>query len=199
MTILPLRQAGLSRCSTTLAEAFMNDPMQRYVFPDEEERKQRSPAHFEAFLRYGLMFGEVYTTENYEGAELLLRPGETELTNEKADISGVSKLPEVLGQEACDRFFSVLDYIDPFHKEDAPQHHWYLMVLGVHPLHQGKGIGKALLVHVLDKARATGLPVYLETTQPANVPFYTSMGFKVISALKEPASGLDIWTFRLDQ
>ena len=198
MTILPMTQAGLSQCSASLAAAFMNDPLQRYTFPDEAERRRRSPAHFEAFLRYGLLFGEVYTTQNYEGAEVLLRPGETEVTSEKAAISGVSKLPELLGQEACHRFFSVLDYIDPFHKQDAPQPHWYLMVIGVHPMHHGKGIGKALLTHALDKARASKTPIYLETAQPANVPFYTSAGFKIISRLREPQSGLDLWTFRLD-
>jgi GNAT superfamily N-acetyltransferase len=72
------------------------------------------------------------------------------------------------------------------------------MVIGVHSIHQGKGIGKALLMHAVDKARATGTPVYLETAQSANVPFYTSAGFKNMSSLKEPASGLDLWTFRLD-
>jgi hypothetical protein len=50
----------------------------------------------------------------------------------------------------------------------------------------------------MDKARAGGVPIYLETAQPANVAFYEYIGFKQIRELDEPSSGLRLWTFRLD-
>jgi hypothetical protein len=49
---------------------------------------------------------------------------------------------------------------------------------------------------VLDRADAEGLPCYLKTAQPGNVPFYQKLGFGVIADTVEPRSGLRLWTFR---
>lgn len=197
-TIIPLEESRLDTAAEAMARAFMADPVQVYTFPDEAERRQKSPAHFRTALRYGLRFGEVYTTPGVEGAVVWLGPGQTEITPEKAEAGGFADLPFLLGEEAATRFLSVMDYLDPFHKEDVPEPHWYVMVVGVDPAHKGRGIGKALLRPGLEKAQRAGCPVYLETGQPSNVPFYTGLGFKVVRALKDPSSGLDLWTFRLD-
>jgi hypothetical protein len=39
-----------------------------------------------------------------------------------------------LGEEASERFFSVMDFLDPYHKKDVLEPHWYTMVIGVAPL-----------------------------------------------------------------
>jgi ribosomal protein S18 acetylase RimI-like enzyme len=176
----------------------MKDPLQIYTFPDEEERRQKSPDHFAAILRYGLLFGEVYSSNNMEGAVVWLKPGQTEVTPEKAAQGSLTELPQLLGEEAATRFFSVLEYIEPYHQQDAPEPHWYTMVVGVDPAFARKGIGTALLQPVLDKARQNRQPVYLETAQPDNIGFYTKLGFSVVRELKEPVSGLALWTFKLD-
>jgi ribosomal protein S18 acetylase RimI-like enzyme len=102
----------------------------------------------------------------------------------------------LLGEDAAIRFLSALDFIDPYHKEDVPEPHWYIMILGVDPVHHGKGLGKALMEPVMKKAEANGQPVYLETAQPANVSFYQKLGFSVLRELIDPTSGLKMWTFR---
>ena len=194
-----MKQDQVDRCAASLATAFMTDPLQTYTFPDEAERRLKSPAHFKAFLQYGMMFGEVYASDGCKGAVVWLRPNETDITPEKAEEGGLAKLPELLGEEAASRFFSVLDFIDPFHKQDVPQPHWYVMVIGVDAVHQGKGLGKSLLQPVLRRAAADGVPVYLETAQPSNVPFYKNLGFKIVKEVVEPVSGLRLWTFKLQQ
>jgi GNAT superfamily N-acetyltransferase len=70
------------------------------------------------------------------------------------------------------------------------------MVVGVIPARHGQGFGRALLRPVIDRADAEGLPCYLETAQPGNVPFYQKLGFGVIADMVEPRSGLRLWTFR---
>ena len=194
-----MKQDQVDRCAASLATAFMTDPLQTYTFPDEAERRLKSPAHFKAFLQYGMMFGEVYASDGCEGAVVWLRPNETDITPENAEQGGLAKLPELLGEESASRFFSVLDFIDPFHKQDVPQPHWYVMVIGVDAAHQGKGLGKSLLQPVLRRAAADGVPVYLETAQPSNVPFYKNLGFKIVKEVVEPVSGLRLWTFKLQQ
>ena len=191
-------ESNLKAASESLTKAFMNDPLQTYVFPDEEERKKKSPFHFAAILQFGLNFGEVYASNNSEGAVVWLRPGETEVTPEKAEQGGLGQLPDLLGEGAANRFFSVMDFLEPYHKKDITEPHWYTMVIGVDPIFHGKGLGKALLTPVLEKAQLKNEPIYLETAEPSNVAFYSKLGFKIIKELTEPLSGLKLWTFRLD-
>jgi ribosomal protein S18 acetylase RimI-like enzyme len=63
---------------------------------------------------------------------------------------------------------------DSGHPEDE---HVYLWFLAVDPRHQHGGIGRALLARVSKDAEA---PVYLDTSNPANVPYYASAGFEEI-------------------
>jgi GNAT superfamily N-acetyltransferase len=190
-----LTRPNLLLAAKALTNAFFEDPLQQYVFPDEAERKERSIPHFSAVLQYGLLFGEVYTVNNSEGAVVWLKPGETVLTPEKARQSGLSDLPQTIGEAPFNRFISVLDYADQFHKQDMKEAHWYTMVLGIDPAYQGKGYGSALLSPILNEAKIKNIPVYLETLQPKNVSFYKHMGFELIREVIEPVSGLKIWTF----
>ena len=55
---------------------------------------------------------------------------------------------------------------------------YYLHFIGVHPAHQGKGFGSALLGDVLrQRCDAEGRPAYLEATSRDNVRLYERHGF----------------------
>ena len=197
--IVSLSEENLDAAAQSLALAFQDDPLQAYVFPDPIERAKRSPAHFLPLLRYGLLFGEVLTTSGKPLGAAVWRPPETwEVTPERAAAAGFDDLPNVLGEEAANRFFSVLGVIDPFHHQDVPAEHWYVMVVGVSPEARGQGLGRALLEPIMNRADASGLPCYLETAQPDNVAFYEYLGFKKKVNIVEPQSGLQLWTFRRD-
>lgn len=58
--------------------------------------------------------------------------------------------------------------------------HYYLGVIGVHPLLQGQGAGKALLKAFceLSSADARSRGVYLDTANPSSLEFYTQNGFE---------------------
>lgn len=67
------------------------------------------------------------------------------------------------------------------HPKDTP--HLYVEVLGVDPAAQGGGHGNALLRNVCDNADLDGLPVYLETSNKANLAFYRRFRFEVIETI----------------
>ena len=46
-----LKESDILAAGHMLARAFQNDPLQIHVFPDAEERAQRSPAQFSALVR----------------------------------------------------------------------------------------------------------------------------------------------------
>ncbi len=197
--IVPLADSQVGEAARALALAFQADPLQSYVLPDPEERAARSPAHFAALLRYGLRFGEVLTTRApIAGAAVWLGPGAWEVTPERAAAAGLDRLPAEMGAAAWARFEHVLGFLEPFHRRDVGPEHWYVMVVGVAPQWQRRGLGQALLRPVVDRADAAGQPCYLETAQPENVPFYQRLGFRALVDTVEPRSGLRLWTFRRD-
>ncbi|HEX8250077.1 MAG TPA: GNAT family N-acetyltransferase [Pyrinomonadaceae bacterium] len=197
--IVLLSEENLDAAAKSLAQAFHDDPLQKYVFPNAEERAARSPAHFAPLLRYGMLFGEVLTTKGYPlGAAVWLPPETWEVTPERATAAGLDDLPNVLGEDAAGRFFTALGATEPYHKQDVPPSHWYLMVVGVSPEARGRGLGRALLEPIMKRADASGLPCYLETAQPDNVAYYEHLGFKNVVDMIEPQSGLRLWTFRRD-
>jgi GNAT superfamily N-acetyltransferase len=67
--------------------------------------------------------------------------------------------------------------------------HVYLWFLAVSPRHQRGGVGRALLARVNDEATA---PVYLDTANPANVPYYASNGFEETGRVAGPR-GSTLW------
>jgi GNAT superfamily N-acetyltransferase len=67
--------------------------------------------------------------------------------------------------------------------------HVYLWFLAVDPLHQRGGIGRALLARVYEEA---GAPVYLDTANPANVPYYASNGYHELGRADGPR-GASMW------
>lgn len=197
--VVPLKSEDRDRAAASLARAFQDDPLQTYVFPDPAERAALSQAHFAPLLEYGLRFGTVLTTAaELRGAAVWLPPGRTEITDERATEAGLDKLPELLGVEAATRFFAALSAVEPYHKTDVPVNHSYVLVVGVEPTAQGRGLGRALLAPLLQQADRDGLPCYLETAQPRNVGFYQHLGFRILRDIVDPASGLRLWTLRRD-
>src|SRR5688572_90655 len=127
-SIVRLQRRDLPRAAAALARAFHDDPLQTYVLPDPVVRAERSPGHFAPMLEYGLRFGTVLTTAGEPtAAAVCLPPGETAVSDERGVEAGLDRLPDVLGADAAERFFSVLAAVDPYHRIDVPSDHWYVL------------------------------------------------------------------------
>jgi ribosomal protein S18 acetylase RimI-like enzyme len=70
--------------------------------------------------------------------------------------------------------------------------HVYLWFLAVDPNHQRGGVGRSLLARVYEDAEA---PVYLDTANPDNVPYYASNGYEEIGRADGPR-GATMWFMR---
>jgi GNAT superfamily N-acetyltransferase len=60
--------------------------------------------------------------------------------------------------------------------------HWYLALFATDTPHRGRGIGMALLERDLQLIDETGMPCYLESSNPANESRYRSVGFEVVGS-----------------
>lgn len=68
------------------------------------------------------------------------------------------------------------------------ENEWYLSILGLVPEARGKGMGAGLIRPVLDQADAAGVPTYLESFTPENMPFYRHLGYEVAGTFYEPVT-----------
>ena len=176
-----------------LAEAFQDDPVYRFIIPDDARRERDLPWLFRRVVQYSLLYGDTYTTPTVEGAASWLPPGGTKLTLGRLIRTGLPAIPLRFGWAAFRRMEDVVAYGDERHKECAQLPHWYLWAIGVKTSSRGKGIGGLLMQPVLTSASAAGVPCYLETHNERNVPFYLKHGFSVVSESKIPKHGLRVW------
>lgn len=94
-------------------------------------------------------------------------------------------LEEAVPAALRDEVNAVLEQMDEHHPAEP---HWFLPLIGVDPRRQGGGIGGALMAHALERCDADGLPAYLESSNPSNVPFYERHGFEVVGLIQKGSS-----------
>jgi len=184
--------------SEMLARAFHDDPPVVWMFPNEEKRRKASLSDFRMVIKYGLRYGEVYSTDgSNEGAAVWL-PAEAPLTSTlramRVAFWDMASTPFRVGFGFLPRFLAAMSTMENLHKKDAPKRHRYLMVLGVEPERQGQGVGGALLQPGLEKADRERVPCYLETAKEINVTFYEKNGFEVVQKVDLPRGGPPVWT-----
>ncbi|KAJ1335382.1 [ribosomal protein S18]-alanine N-acetyltransferase [Microdochium nivale] len=65
-----------------------------------------------------------------------------------------------------------------------PRGYYFLNIMVVSPEAQGKGIGRAMMEYVTDRADAEGMPCYLESSRDKpNMDIYSRFGFKFTKEL----------------
>jgi GNAT superfamily N-acetyltransferase len=178
---------GLAR---TLAEAFFLDPVWGWAFPDPTHRKAQHEAWFRLLIGSALPHGWVWTTPRHEAVSVWVPPGVRELSESDEALLG-PMLEEMLGSRAAlvEEVFSRFEAAHPRSRD-----HYYLSLLGTHTDHRGSGIGMRLLADNLVLLDAAGMPAYLESTNPANLLRYESVGFSVSGTFDLPDGGPAVTT-----
>jgi len=93
----------------------------------------------------------------------------------------VKVIEDTIADERKGAMFSIFEQWDALHPQEA---HWHLPLIGVDPVHQGKGIGSALLSVVLNVCDSQKVSAYLEATSPRNVPLYERHGFEAVGSIQ---------------
>src|SRR5579863_6062759 len=79
---------SIGRIAALLARAFANDPEMLAALPDPAQRARVLPRLIGLNVRYGCLYGEVYTTPQLDGAAIWLPPGATTFTFGRIARSG---------------------------------------------------------------------------------------------------------------
>jgi GNAT superfamily N-acetyltransferase len=170
MSIRRATSADIGRLGVTAMRSFVDDPVMRWLYPDNEEYLAPGGQIFWGAMRGWVRHNEVWTTPETAALAVWLKPGRPELEPDPA-TPDTPPSPELL-----QRF----ELIGPVMGENTPpEDHWYLQLLATHPDWQRQGLGAALMAAQFERADSEGLACYLETETPENVAYYRRHGFDV--------------------
>jgi GNAT superfamily N-acetyltransferase len=181
--VVTLRRREHREAADVLVDSHGDYPAFRYVFPAGRRRRALRP-FLEATVRDACSSGVVDAVRHegrIAGVAVWLPPGGYPWSPRRQVLALPAMLRTALAAPASFRTFAALGaHAAAAHPRDR---HWYLVALGVRHEFHGRGLGSALLAPGLRRADADRLDVYVETSDPANLPFYARYGFAVV----EPA------------
>lgn len=193
MGVRPVTRADIPALSRALAEAFDDDPVMCWMFPNDAKRPTGMARLFAAETRYHHLAGG--------GAELAETPDGTIVGGalwdppgrwKQSSFDSLRSLPAVvraLGGKL--RVGAEVSHALESAHPAAP--HWYLSTIGTSSAGRGGGYGKALLNSRLSRCDAEGAPAYLESSKHANIPYYERFGFEVTGEIVIPNGGPTLW------
>ncbi|MBB5079145.1 GNAT family N-acetyltransferase [Nonomuraea endophytica] len=165
------RQAVLD----VLTEAFMNDPLVRWLYPETGPRGPLQAHYYRHLLTHPT--AEAYLAGDSQAAAIWLTlPADHTPDEEPGGGERLRALGEAL----------------------APRHpngerHLYLPCMGVVTGRQGAGLGSAMLRHRLERADADRLPAYLEASSPRSRALYRRHGFEDLGEPVRVAGSPPLW------
>jgi GNAT superfamily N-acetyltransferase len=169
-----------SNAMAALTLAFASDPANRWCWPGTAEFLVAFPAFIRALGGRAFAAESAFEIAGGAGAALWLPPG---VEPDEAELIAV--INRTVHPSRQNDLYAVIDQMGRRHPTFP---HWYLSFVGVEPMQQNRGLGAALLQPTLRRCDHERLPAYLEATNPRNIPFYESLGFKVVGAIQAGAS-----------
>lgn len=163
-----------------VALAFAADPVARWTWPDPNAFLQHFPRFVGAFGGEAFRHASAYCSAGCAGAALWLPPGV-----EPEEDALMQLLEDTAPEHSRGDAFALLEQMGRYHPTEP---HWYLPLIGVDPIQQGRGHGAALMQHALLRCDHEHASAYLESTNPRNLPLYERHGFEVIGTCQAGAS-----------
>ncbi len=169
-----MRVAGLpdvEALTETLTSAFAADPVWGWAFPKPADASGFWRILVEGALRYPWTL----MTPGAGAVAVWIPPGGDELTPEAA-ASVEPMIRTRLAAPDAERVLGVMAGFEAAGRPDEP--HYYLSLLGTRLDQRGQGLGMQLLRDCLAEIDALHAPSSLESTNPANLGRYESVGFE---------------------
>jgi GNAT superfamily N-acetyltransferase len=165
--------ADVDSIVAAITTAFFDDPLWGPAFPDADKRAAQAERMWRLFVTSSMRYPWMLVTTHCESAALWIPPGGAELTPaEESDFEVF--MTGVAGRDVTAGILRIFEELDRAHPHEP---HYYLSLLATHDVHRGKGFGMALLRASLARIDAAHMPAYLESTNPANLKRYESVGF----------------------
>lgn len=172
-----IREAVTSDLDTlvdTLSDSFAEDPMFNWLFPET----QLYPFFFRMLVKdVYLPRGIVHIEDQGRAAALWLPPQERLKMAPRLRLLRFGL--RLIRENGLRSIWRVLRQGSVFARYQPREPHYYLQFIGSRRSAQGLGIGAELLKQGIRICDERGMPAYLESSNPRNVPLYERHGFVV--------------------
>lgn len=166
--------------TAVLTLAFADDPVARWLYPTAERYLVKFPLLIRAFGKEALDQGTARLVADGMGAALWLPPP---LHPDEEALGAV--LQQDIPEDVRDDANALFAQMDSYHPSEP---YWYLPLIGIDPTSRGKGYGSLLLEEALVRCDQDRVQVYLDSTNPRNVPLYEKYGFKILGTIQAGAA-----------
>lgn len=176
-----------------LMQSFSENRSVNYV---TKKRKNKNKS-IRALMNYAFYECSVqkgaFLSDDSKGVALFTYPNKRKIKNFRYLVEVFKLIMNAFGLLGINKILKREHYIKSFHpKKDF----LYLWFIGIIPNQQGKGNGKKLLQEILSLANHLNVPIYLETSTPENLPFYTKNGFKIYHEWFDKEAGFVLYFLR---
>jgi GNAT superfamily N-acetyltransferase len=164
------------RLAQTFADAFAEDPIFSWLLAGKPDVDRRLERFFRILLRDELRQTdhEVFLADDGSGGAIWkgIDRWKTPFSTIVRQMPGITAAFGLTNR----RPLAILGAMEKVHPHEP---HYYLETLGTRRAVQGKGVGSAVMSVVLERCDREGVPAYLESSNPRNIPFYARHGFEV--------------------
>jgi len=195
-SLFKLKREHVKEAIKVAGNAFQEDPVTIFTYPDEGERKQNVQYGFYMIYNYGIKHGLTYaTSKNLEGITIWLPPNKVYQSFwTMMRYGGFYSMRKVgLKIKIIKKIMAVFNYMEERHKHLVPYDHWYFQNIAVKPEEQGKGYGGLLISIMIKTIESEGLPIYVETNTEKSVKIYQKYGFEIIEHDIIPNTDVPLW------
>jgi ribosomal protein S18 acetylase RimI-like enzyme len=173
-----------------VVSAFYDDPTWGWAFPDPSLRAEQHRRFWGLFVAGAMRYPWVWLTPGNTATSVWIPPDGTEFS--PAQEAAMETMILQMRGAGASRVMQTHEKFDRAHPRDVP--HYYLTLLATRVGHQGNGYGLDLLAENLRLVDETGMPSYLEASNPANVSLYERHGFEVRDSFTLPGDGPEVFT-----
>ncbi len=162
-----------------LTASFKDNKSVNYIVLQDKIKSLRVERLMAYAFEVCMLFGKVYLSDDKNACALLLYP-ELKKTTIKTIWLDLKVAFGVIGMMHIKKAL-LRERQSKARDEHTPMA--YLWFLGADPKVQGTGVGKKLMIEMMEKEAANGRRVYLETSTLVNIPWYEKLGFEVYKKL----------------
>ncbi|AOW92970.1 GNAT family N-acetyltransferase [Rhodococcus sp. WMMA185] len=198
IAVRPGHRSDIRGLSAVLSEAFDDDPVVTWLYPDDKKRQVRLPRFFAAQTRYHhLAGGGVEVAEGNHGtiggASLWDPPGRWKQSRRSTWSMAPAMIRAMPEHPQAGK-----DLVAALYAAHPAEPHWYLATIGTTSAVRGQGYGQALLASRLERLDREHSPAYLESSKASNIPYYERFGFEVTGEIAVRGGGPTLYAMWRD-
>jgi GNAT superfamily N-acetyltransferase len=186
-------QADVDPAGEVLASAVRGYPFFEYCLGDADNYERMAPRMFASFVRWTMLYGKAWTTNDLNAVALRRPPGTRSMGFWNTFRSGLAFTFLRMDHVTRRRFGRAAPIVEETHKSImGDQPHWHCWMMGVIPSCQGTGVGGRLMRYTFEQSDRAGLPCCLETFSESSVRVHESQFYSIRKAIAIPDTPLTL-------